>query len=580
MSVSVRQSSPAHDPILDSWDNPRLSSKIRKLFWFLAIVLGLMEAIASRFNMNVDGISYLDLANAYLNHNWSAAVNGYWSPLYPWLLGAAMRVSRGPMYWESTLVHLLNWILFLASMAAFELFLSQVCRSNRSVADADDLIRPLPEWVIRAWGYSLFLYAGLVWISIDVVTPDQCVAVMTYLVAALVLKMRGQNLGWGWYALLGILMGVGYLAKAILLPVGLVTVVAVFLATREKFRRRLAHAALTAFLFGAVAAPLVLALSVSKGRPTSGDTGKIAYAQMVDGLVNYRYWQGEGNLGAPKHPPRKLWSNPDVYEFATPVGGTYPLWYDISYWTDGVKARFDLAGQLRVLKGTLRLFASTILEQGPLIVVLVSLIFVDIGAYSYRRQLGLTWPVWLPGIAAIALYVLIWFEARYVASFLTIIGLICFGAIRVVPSTAVRRAAVAMALTAAALNLFGVGFVASKNLYSSLFKARHMQWEVAEALSQSGIRPGDGVATMIDHRMGDYWARLAHVKIIEDIPFEERPQLASLDSDSRAKLLQVLEMSGAKAVITAPEPPRGTGLPWKRLGQTEYFSFSLSPKTQ
>jgi len=531
--------------------------------------------------MNVDGISYLDLASASLNHNGSAAVNGYWSPLYPWILAAAMWLTRVPMYWESTLVHVLNWILFLSAMAAFEVLLSQVCRSNRITADADQVVLPLPEWAIRAWGYSLFLYAGLVWISVDLVTPDQCVAAVTYLVAALVLRMRREDLGWGWYALLGILLGVGYLTKAILLSVGLVTLVAVpFLGTREKFPARLAHAVLTAILFGAVAAPLIFALSVSKGRLNSGDTGKIAYAQMVDGLVNYRYWQGEGNLGAPKHPPRKLGSNPDVYEFATPVGGTYPLWYDASYWTDGVKARFNLAGELRVLKGTVRLFASTLLEQGPLIVVLVSLIFVDFATYNYWRQLSRAWPIWLPGIVAIALYLLVWYEARYVAGFLTIIGLICFGAIRVVPSTAVRRTAVAMVLTAAGLNLFAVGFVTTRNLYSSVFKPRNTQWEVAEALSQSGIRPGDGVATMIDHRMGDYWARLAQVKIIEDIPFEETSQLASLDSDARTQLLEVLEMPGARAVITTPEPPQGTGLPWKRLGQTPYFSFLLPQKSR
>jgi len=98
VSVTVRQTSAAGDAILDSWDNPQLSSHIRKLFWFLGAVLGLTQAIASRFNMNVDGISYLDLASAYLSHNGSAAVNGYWSPLYPWILGAAMWLTRVPMY--------------------------------------------------------------------------------------------------------------------------------------------------------------------------------------------------------------------------------------------------------------------------------------------------------------------------------------------------------------------------------------------------------------------------------------------------------------------------------------------------
>jgi len=435
VAASIRQISTAPDQMVSSWDNPRLSSWMHRIFWVLGISLGLVEAMATRFTMNVDGIMYLDLGNAYFNHNWNAAVNGYLSPLYPWLLGAAIRLFRAPMYWESTVVHFLNWIVFLVSMGAFELLILEVCRSNRIASGEDDLIRPLPEWVLQALGYSLFLYAGLVWISAEIVTPDQCVAAVMYLVAALLLKLQGKNAGWRWHAILGILLGVGYLVKAILLPVGLVILITTpFLGTRERFWRGFARAGLTAFLFAAVAAPLIIALSLSKGRLTSGETGKIAYAQMVDGLVNYRYWQGEGNLGTPKHPSRKLWSNPDVYEFATPVGGTYPLWYDTSYWFDGVKARFDVAGQLRVLKGTLRLLADCLLEQAALLVVLVSLIFVDFGAYSYGRQVASAWAVWIPAVVGIGLYTLIWFEPRYVGGFLTIIGLTWFGAIRLFPS--------------------------------------------------------------------------------------------------------------------------------------------------
>ena len=579
MSASVPQASFTRDPIPNSWEDPRLSLTIRRIFWFLGIVLGLLEAIASRFTMNVDGISYLDLASAYLHHDWKSAVNGYWSPLYPWLLAATMRVFHTPMNWESTLVHFLNWILFLASMAAFEFFLLEMCAGNRAAKDA--VVRPLPEWAVRVFGYSLFLYAGLVWISIDIVTPDQCVAAVTYVVAGLLLRIHRRKSNWKWYILLGALLGIGYLTKAILLPIGLVTVVTIpFFATRESFSRRIANAALTAIVFAAVAAPLVIALSLSKGRLTSGDTGKIAYAQMVDGLVKYHYWQGEGNLGAPKHPARKIGSVPDVYEFAAPVGGTYPLWYDTSYWFDGLQAKFEIAGQLGVLKKTLRLIASCLLEQGPLLVVLGSLIFVDFGAYSYWRQIGSVWPVWLPGVAAVGLYALVWFEARYVASFLTIIGLLCFAAVRLTPSVTTRRVTMGLSLGAAALNLFAVGSVATRNLYSSVFRPRNTQWEVALALSKAGIRPGDGVATIIDHRMGDYWARLAQIKIIEDIPFEEAPKLASLDSDSRAQLIRILQTPGAKAVITMPEPPGGTGLPWQRLGTTDYFAFWLAEKKE
>jgi len=304
------------------------------------------------------------------------------------------------------------------------------------------------------------------------------------------------------------------------MPVGLLTLITIpFWATPEKFQKRLVRASLTAFFFAVVAAPLVIALSLSKGRLTSGDTGKIAYAEMVDGLGNYPYWRGEGNLGVPKHPARKLWSNPDVYEFAAPVGGTYPLWYDTSYWFDGLKARFDLFGQLRVLKHTLRGLASCLGEQGALIVVLVSLI-LWISAPTTMEADWLSLARLASGGSLQSDYICWYgFEARYVASFLTIIGMLCFGAVRLIPSAAARRITAGLALTAAAFSVLAVGFVATKNSYASVFKPRHTQWEVAQALAQSGVRPGDGVATIIDHRMGDYWARLAQVRIIEDIPF-------------------------------------------------------------
>src|SRR5258708_5884113 len=46
-------------------------------------LLGLLQAWDFRFEMNPDGISYLDMAEAFLRDGYSGLVNGYWSPLYP-----------------------------------------------------------------------------------------------------------------------------------------------------------------------------------------------------------------------------------------------------------------------------------------------------------------------------------------------------------------------------------------------------------------------------------------------------------------------------------------------------------------
>jgi hypothetical protein len=174
-----------------------------------------------------------------------------------------------------------------------------------------------------------------------------------------------------------------------------------------------------------------------------------------------------------------------------------------------------------------------------------------------------------------AMFSLVLVETRYVASFLVIIGMSCLGGIRLIPSIRTRRIIIGLAMGSVAVALFGAANIAKQNLYSSTFKPRHKQWEIAQVLAQRGIRPGDTVATIIDHREGDYWAHLARVKIIEEIPLEEMHKLVSLDAGSHEQLVRVLQGPGAKAIVTTPAPPEGTGFHWDRLGNTEYFMSSL-----
>ena len=44
-----------------------------------------------------------------------------------------------------------------------------------------------------------------------------------------------------------------------------------------------------------------------------------------------------GRTRTPGHPPRRISEAPLILEFRTPVGGTHPLWYDASYWWDGLR---------------------------------------------------------------------------------------------------------------------------------------------------------------------------------------------------------------------------------------------------
>src|SRR5262245_28620635 len=79
--------------------------QLRILFWLVAVALGLIEAWLFRYNIkDVDGISYLDMGDAYLRGNWATAINGLWSPLYGWVLGLSMVLLKPAPYQEYSVV--------------------------------------------------------------------------------------------------------------------------------------------------------------------------------------------------------------------------------------------------------------------------------------------------------------------------------------------------------------------------------------------------------------------------------------------------------------------------------------------
>ena len=79
--------------------------RLRRFFWILAIGLAILESWVMRFYMSPDGLSYLDVGDAYFRIPLADAVNGYWSPLYSWVLGLAFRLVRPAPQYEAWVVH-------------------------------------------------------------------------------------------------------------------------------------------------------------------------------------------------------------------------------------------------------------------------------------------------------------------------------------------------------------------------------------------------------------------------------------------------------------------------------------------
>src|SRR5262249_12817904 len=147
-------------------------AKERKLvvsLWTFAIVLGLSQAWSSRFYIEPDGVSYIEIAHAYIQRDFAHAVNAYWSPLYSWLLALVISLGHVPEYQEATAVHLLNFFVFVISVASFAFFFRELS-SLLSALSGGALSRT--RWAWNVFGYSLFLFAALQLVGVGIDQPD------------------------------------------------------------------------------------------------------------------------------------------------------------------------------------------------------------------------------------------------------------------------------------------------------------------------------------------------------------------------------------------------------------------------
>ena len=244
----------------------------------------------------------------------------------------------------------MNFAIFLVALLCFRFFLHEVIRFVHERAELDegksDGRAALPDWAFLLLGYSIFLWASLELVSLYDVSPDQAVLAFVCLDAGLLLRLR-RNPTLRNFALLGLVLGIGLDQGNLISAWRFDLVIRVLMET--SLANVASGAALSALVFLAVAAPLVLALSWQKGRPTFGDSGKLNYAWAVSPRTFWRNWQGDSGKRTPVHPTRQLAQHPPVFEFAGPIPGTYPPWADPSYWNDGLRWHFRIRPQMEVL---------------------------------------------------------------------------------------------------------------------------------------------------------------------------------------------------------------------------------------
>jgi 4-amino-4-deoxy-L-arabinose transferase-like glycosyltransferase len=190
---------------------------VRIVFLCVAVVFGFIQAWDSRNVMNTDGIAYLDMADAYLQSGWIGLVNPHWSPFYPWILSLALHLVKPSAYWEFAIVHLVNVLIYLFALLAFDYLLRELI-ANQKKDDESNARAVFPAWALIAVAYLVFLWSSLSLITLWKKSPDMLMASFVYLATAIVLRIRRGNAPWHMFLCLGAVLGLGYLAKAPMFP--------------------------------------------------------------------------------------------------------------------------------------------------------------------------------------------------------------------------------------------------------------------------------------------------------------------------------------------------------------------------
>jgi hypothetical protein len=547
-------------------------AKVRTALWCAGILVALLQAWAFRQEVSPDGISYLDIAQRCAHGNWHSLVNGYWSPLYPLILGLVFRVAKPSAYWESTVAHLANVGIFTCSFLCFEYLLAMIVREHR---DQGKERLPLAEWSLWLVGDCLFVCYGLLFNGTAAIHPDLLLAGLIFLAAGFLVRIRAGHASWRTYVLFGAILGISYLDKGVMFPLSFVFLGCCFLSVKSLAKSAL-RTIVAMVCFAVVASFLIWPLSRAKGRFTFGDTGKIAYAEFIDGATRYVHWEGgPAGVGRPIHPTRQLLANPPVFEFAKPIGGTYPPWYDPSYWYAGIAPAFRLSRQLRGIRYTIEEYAGILPYMGPVLVAFLCLALIAASGRSVRRDVLGQWHLWIPAVAGLGLYALVYVESRLVGPFLLLACVALFASLRFPDTDSARTVERVVSLALAIVLSVGIGWLGARSSFRALSPKPFVDWQVAERLKLTGIQPGDKIAFM-GYSLNAYWAHMAGVQIVAEIPMGAASEYWSSSSQVKSKILSDFAAAGAKAVVTDQGPPSTPNEAWEKLGQTGYSVRMLS----
>jgi len=406
-----------------------------------------------------------------------------------------------------------------------------------------------------------------------------CAAAFIYLAAGMILRIHAGVTTWRNYFVLGICLGFGYLAKAAVLPVAVLFILAGF-SPGHRVRKWLPQAGMTLAGLTLIAAPYVILLSQRLGHFTFGETPKLAFAYQPNNIPLMHWQGGPPGLGKPVHPTRKIFERPAAFEFATPIPGTYPPGYDPTYWNEGVTPRFDFQQEkARIITSVPRLldmflgrFVSGVPATATMPALSAGILLMYVLAPKWRvslRNLAGQWFLLVPPLGAFLMYALVLVETRYVGAYYAVFcaGLLAGVALPDLPEA--KKWATTLTVQVVSVTLLILVIVTGFDVLIGA-NVGPKQWQVAEYLHQAGVRRGEQVAQVCGNgNLG--WARLARVRITAEVPPASMRDYIQADDTLRSQVVSALFATGVKAIVSGIQQKTGCPTEWREVADTGMY---------
>ena len=584
-------------------------SRLRKLlivYVLLLVPIGWLAMKFQPFLLDGDAVSYIDIADLLHAHRWAGAVNGYWHPLYPAVLASAQIIFHPSRWNEVPAYYAANYAIFLLELVATVAFVYALdrLRVRTQNTNASPL---LSREALALLGTALIVIASQRELAIGLVRPDALLQALMLLAFAMLLNALATD-SMVYAPLMGLFFGLAYLTKSFAFVVALLTVGLMFVFQLWLQRRRagqaVANAALALLVFGAVAGPYIAALSHQKHRFDFGDSGALNYAWYAGGVekMHLEPWMTSSFGPATVHlihPEQQLLSSPGIYSYRAEPYGTYPDWFDTTYFNERVIPHLNAPVLIKRDVRNAVLVARYLFNHPEAWILIVLLIVLGARLHFGNWSRDNFWlPMLLLGLAMWVLYGLVNVEERYVTLAYLVVLLPLFAALRTPQPQAGDLGAKTsswLPSASAAMIVLLAFLAAGESLRLSLEQRRYEtalphpwynaeMFGAAQSLQQLGVKSGDEVACMGGYAClnQNYWARLAGVRILTEVynPNGELfRQWAGLPN--RAQVFDVLRGQNAKVLVAQFDPASIEDDPsaaegWIRLDNTDLYAYPLT----